>query len=74
MLGGKQEQVFAPPKGGKLRDVPLLESVALRLAAHIEAVGSPELTLPWRTLDGPPHTARLLFSTCRKPGMCPQEG
>ncbi|MER5650706.1 site-specific integrase [Streptosporangium sp. NPDC002524] len=66
LLGGKQERVFAPPKGGKLRDVPLPESVALRLAAHIEAVDPPELTLPWRTLDGSPHTARLFFSTRQK--------
>jgi hypothetical protein len=29
--------VFAPPKTGKTRDVPLPESVALRLAAHLEA-------------------------------------
>ncbi|WP_329429125.1 hypothetical protein OG339_08945 [Streptosporangium sp. NBC_01495] len=49
------------PKGGKLRDIPLPESVAPRLAAHIETVDPPELTPPWRTLDDPPHTARLLF-------------
>ncbi|WP_329084440.1 hypothetical protein [Streptosporangium sp. NBC_01469] len=52
---------FAPRRGGKLRDIPLPESVAPRLAAHIETVDPPELTPPWRTLDGPPHTARLLF-------------
>ncbi len=27
--------VFATPKGGKERDVPLADSVALRLSAHL---------------------------------------
>jgi len=28
--------VFAPPKGGRERDVPLPESIGLALAAHME--------------------------------------
>jgi len=36
--------VFAPPKTGKTRDVPLPESVALRLAARLE---------PWRPWRSP---------------------
>jgi integrase len=55
--------VFAPPKTGKTRDVPLPESVALRLAAHLEAWPAVAVTLPWREPTGRPETARLLFST-----------
>jgi integrase len=55
--------VFAPPKTGKTRDVPLPESVALRLAAHLEAWPAVAVTLPWREPAGRPETARLLFST-----------
>jgi integrase len=55
--------VFAPPKTGKTRDVPLPESVALRLAAHLEAWPAVAVTLPWREPAGRPETAQLLFST-----------
>jgi integrase len=55
--------VFAPPKTGKTRDVPLPESVALRLAAHLEAWPAVAITLPWREAAGRPETARLLFTT-----------
>ena len=55
--------VFAPPKTGKTRDVPLPESVALRLAAHLEAWPTVAVTLPWREPGGRPETARLLFTT-----------
>ena len=55
--------VFAPPKTGKTRDVPLPESVALRLAAHLQAWPAVAVTLPWREPGGRPETARLLFST-----------
>jgi hypothetical protein len=54
-------QVFAPPKGGKERDVPLPESVGFALAAHITRYPPVEITLPWKTLDGPPVTATLVF-------------
>jgi integrase len=55
--------VFAPPKTGKTRDVPLPESVALRLAAHLEAWPAVAVTLPWREPGGRPETARLVFAT-----------
>jgi integrase len=55
--------VFAPPKTGKTRDVPLPESVALRLAARLEAWPAMAVTLPWREPTGRPETARLLFTT-----------
>ena len=55
--------VFSLPKGGKERDVPLTDSVALRLSAHITQHPPVTVTLPWKTPDGTPHTAELLFST-----------
>ena len=39
---------FAPPKGGKERDVPLPESVALGLSAHIAAHPPMAVELPWK--------------------------
>ena len=55
--------VFAPPKGGKDRDVPLADAVALRLSAHIAEYGTAAVALPWRALDGKPVSAGLLFTT-----------
>jgi integrase len=46
----RHRAVFAPPKSGRERDVPLPESVAFALAGQ------------WKTLDGPPVTASLLFT------------
>jgi integrase len=46
ILGSRQ--VFAPPKGGRIRDVPLPESVSLRLAAYLQAFGACEVMLPWQ--------------------------
>ncbi|WP_269854274.1 tyrosine-type recombinase/integrase [Streptomyces sp. RPT161] len=53
--------VFAPPKGGKLRDVPLPDVVSYALAAHITKRPPIDVTLPWKTPDGPPVTATLIF-------------
>ncbi|MFH8481659.1 tyrosine-type recombinase/integrase [Streptomyces sp. NPDC018055] len=53
--------VFARPKGGKERDVPLPESIAFGLAGHLTRMPAAEVTLPWKTLDGPPVTAALIF-------------
>jgi integrase len=55
--------VFAPPKGDKLRDIPLSDSVAFSLAGHITRRPPTEITLPWKTPAGPPVTAPLLFYT-----------
>jgi integrase len=67
--------VFAPPKGGEERDVPLPQSVKLRFAAHLQKFPAPPVTLPWRTPhlpdsdagrkspDGKPRTVRLLAAT-----------
>ncbi|QFZ74043.1 tyrosine-type recombinase/integrase [Streptomyces fagopyri] len=54
--------IFAPPKGGKERDVPLPDSVARALAAHLKACPAVRVTLPWKALDGPPVTASLFFT------------
>ncbi|MFE1438559.1 tyrosine-type recombinase/integrase [Streptomyces sp. NPDC058739] len=53
--------VFAPPKGGKERDVPLPESIGFALAGHLANFPAAEVTLPWKTLDGPLVTATLIF-------------
>lgn len=54
--------MFAPPKGGKERDVPLPESVAFALAKRLKRDAAVRITLPWKTLDGPPVTASLIFA------------
>ncbi|MEE4546192.1 site-specific integrase [Streptomyces sp. V4-01] len=55
--------LFAPPKGGKLRDVPLPEQVGDILKAHAKQFPPAEVTLPWLTPGGPLVTKRLLFTT-----------
>ncbi|MGW3354134.1 tyrosine-type recombinase/integrase [Streptomyces bungoensis] len=59
LIAGKQ--VFALPKGGKARTVPLPESVARSLEQHIRQQPSAPVTLPWRSVDGPPVIAALVF-------------
>lgn len=54
--------VFAPPKGGKDRHVPLPGQVSLPLAAHLERFPAVAVTLPWKTPDGKPHTEELIFT------------
>ncbi|MFH9988446.1 tyrosine-type recombinase/integrase [Streptomyces luteogriseus] len=54
--------VFALPKGGKVRDVPLPKAVATALRDHSTEVEPINVTLPWRTPDGPLVTKRLIFS------------
>jgi integrase len=51
---------FAPPKGGRERDVPLPQSVALALSAHIARTPPVPVTLPDQR--GKPVTAALLFT------------
>ncbi|MFF4756052.1 tyrosine-type recombinase/integrase [Streptomyces sp. NPDC002514] len=63
LIAGKQ--VFALPKGGKTRTVPLPESVARVLEAHIARHPSTVVALPWRSVDGSPVTASLLFSNAQ---------
>jgi integrase len=53
--------VFAPPKGGRERDIPLPGSVQLTLAAHLQEFPAAAVTLPWREPDGKAVTVRLMF-------------
>jgi integrase len=55
--------IFAPPKGGKLRDVPLPDSVSRRLADHAKRYPPLDVTLPWGTSVGEPRTVRLYLTT-----------
>ncbi|MFB7514012.1 tyrosine-type recombinase/integrase [Streptomyces sp. NPDC056144] len=57
----RSKPVFALPKGGKVRDVPLPGPVADVLRAHMKQHPPVEITLPWRTTDGPKVTRRLIF-------------
>jgi integrase len=61
IVGGKL--VFAPPKGGKERDVPLPSTVALRFSAHIAECAPVTVSLPWRKPDGAQVSARLIFTS-----------
>ncbi|MDT0308040.1 site-specific integrase [Streptomyces sp. DSM 44917] len=54
--------VFAPPKCDKERDVPLPAAIGEALRAHMKAHKPVAVTLPWKRPDGPPVTARLLFT------------
>lgn len=54
--------VFAPPKTGKARDVPLTDSVMSRIDHHAGEFSPVAVTLPWETVDGRPTTVRLLVT------------
>jgi integrase len=55
--------VFAPPKGNKLRDIPLPESVSLALAAHLERHPARPVILPWQEPGGEDVTAELIMTS-----------
>ena len=59
----RSKLVFAGPKGGKIRDVPLPQSVALALAAHLAAYPARKVTLPWEEPGGGPVTAELVLTS-----------
>lgn len=54
---------FAPPKGGRERDIPLPESIQLALAAHMSGCPAVPVTLPWGDPDGKLRTMNLFFTT-----------
>jgi integrase len=56
-------QVFAPPKYGKTRTVPLAPSVAEEIAAHLARHPAIKVTLPWIEPDGPAVTVQLICHT-----------
>lgn len=51
--------IFALPKGGKTREVPLPDVVRDRLNAHAGQVPSVAVTLPWGSSTGNPATVTL---------------
>ncbi|MEU0140637.1 tyrosine-type recombinase/integrase [Streptomyces albidoflavus] len=54
--------IFAPPKGGRLRDVPLPAPVAAALKEHMKRYPPVAVTLPWGTVKGPQVTHRVVFT------------
>ncbi|WP_371793492.1 site-specific integrase [Streptomyces sp. NBC_01471] len=58
----RNKPVFAPPKGGKPRDVPLPGPVADAIKAHMKQYRPVEIMLPWRRADAPKVTKNLVFS------------
>jgi integrase len=61
LLGGRQ--IFALPKGRTVRHVPLPETVALELAAHLRAWPAMAVELPWEDVTGDARSVNLLLST-----------
>jgi len=57
------QQVFAPPKNEKTREVPLPDSVRDELALHLARHPAVEVTLPWKVTTGKPVTARLIVTS-----------
>ncbi|MQA16414.1 MAG: tyrosine-type recombinase/integrase [Pseudonocardiaceae bacterium] len=55
--------VFAPPKRGKTRTVPISESVLGSIDGHVREFPPVAVTLPWAEPQGRPVTVWLLLST-----------
>jgi integrase len=60
LVGG--ELVYAPPKGGREREVPLPDVVSVALAESLRRFPPAEVTLPWREPGGPARTSALVFT------------
>jgi integrase len=54
--------VFAPPKGGKTRTVPISDSVLTSIDDHAEQCPPVAVTLPWSEPQGRPVTVPLLLT------------
>lgn len=61
IVGGVQ--VFALPKGRKVRKVPLPASVRDELAAYLKTYPARAVTLPWDTTDGKVTAVPLVITT-----------
>ncbi|MGW5939741.1 tyrosine-type recombinase/integrase [Streptomyces celluloflavus] len=57
----RSTMVFAPPKGNRLRTVPMSDRLAAALKAHMKEYPPVPVALPWIKPDGEPRTYRLLF-------------
>lgn len=62
ILGGNR-QVLGPPKGGKVRTIPLPATVRDLLATYLAEHPARSVTLPWRELGGDPVTVPLVLTT-----------
>lgn len=62
-LYASNRQVFALPKGRKVRTVPLPESVRDALAAYLAAFPVRPVALPWEDPDGEPVTVSLVVTS-----------
>ncbi len=58
----RSTMVFAPPKGNRLRTVPMADQLAAAFKAHMKEYPPVLVTLPWIEPDGEPRTYRLLFT------------
>lgn len=54
--------VFAPPKRGQTRDVPLATGLLKQLDEHMERFPPVSVTLPWLEPDGEPVTVELVVT------------
>ena len=59
--------VFALPKGGKTRDVPLSPAVEAALRSHMKEHPPATVALPWREHGGKPVKVRLLWHRGTRP-------
>lgn len=60
-IGGRL--IFALPKHDRHRDIPLPDSVAAELAAHLHDYPAQPVSLPWEETDGPTRTLRLVVTS-----------
>jgi integrase len=58
--------VFAPPKGGRTRSVPLPSSVASSINAHLDQFRAQEVELPWETPESVQRLRAPLLLTTRE--------
>lgn len=58
--------LFGLPKNDKERRVPLPETIAAAVRAHLDVHPPVAVTLPWESPAGPPTTVRLVFTTTRR--------
>ncbi|MCU1588887.1 MAG: phage integrase family protein [Frankiales bacterium] len=59
----RNQLIFALPKNRKEREVPLPDSVAQALAAHLAQYPAIEVELPWEAVGGRSCSPRLILST-----------
>lgn len=58
----ENQVVLAPPKGGREREVPLPDVVAMAVAEHVQRFGTATAELPWREPGGEVRSVELMFT------------